>query len=192
MPDGGLAPEAMREEFTHKRDGKTLVPLAVFAVNARFRLAVYQGQISAQDIVIKYKQKSPDGEWSRLRTPKHIHWAVDIILKMHADKAQTQAFLDFLIRLWNDTQGWQNAQVRSRALSVPALLADCRRELQQFEDLGSKGEYSIRFLILLAKLLMLQEKTNRQDAYFFRNLLEALKQGEDIFRIVSTATHRGR
>jgi len=39
---------------------------------------------------------------------------------------------------------------------------------------------------------MIQEKTNRADAYMFKNLLEALKKGEDIFSIVSIATHRGR
>jgi len=37
-------------------------------------------------------------------------------------------------------------------------------------------------------MLMLQEKTNRPDAYMFKNLLDALLEGEDIFRIVSTAS----
>jgi len=192
MPDAPTAEDARRKEFTHRREGKTLVPLAVFAVNDRFRLAVYQGQISPHDIRIKYKQKSPNGTWSRLRTPKHIHWAADVMIKLNEDRAQTQAFLEFLIRLWNRTQGWQSAEERHRALDMEQLLADCRSELAQFEALSARGEYSLRFLVLLAKLLMLQEKTNRPDAHAFGNLLEELWQGKDIFRIVSAATMRGR
>jgi hypothetical protein len=42
--------------------------------------------------------------------------------------------------------------------------------------------------LLIAKLLMIQEKTNREDAYMFKKLLERLKEGKDIFSIVSTAT----
>ena len=44
------------------------------------------------------------------------------------------------------------------------------------------------FLILLAKLLMLQEKTNRPDAYMFKRVLDGLKRGEDLFKVLSTAT----
>jgi hypothetical protein len=42
----------------------------------------------------------------------------------------------------------------------------------------------------VAKILMVQEKTNMEEAYMFKNLLDALKEGNDIFRIVSIATHR--
>jgi len=41
-------------------------------------------------------------------------------------------------------------------------------------------------------LKFIQEKTNMPEAYMFKKLLEALKKGEDIFSIVSIATHRGR
>ena len=44
------------------------------------------------------------------------------------------------------------------------------------------------FLILLAKLFMLQEKTNRPDAYMFKRVLDGLKRGEDLFKVLSTAT----
>jgi hypothetical protein len=60
----------------------------------------------------------------------------------------------------------------------------------QYAALAQKGEYSVKFLILLAKLLMAQEKTNNNQAYMFRQLLEALKNHNNIFKIVSTATHR--
>ncbi len=70
------------------------------------------------------------------------------------------------------------------------LLNDVNREAVQYVALAQKGEYSVKFLILLAKLLMAQEKTNNNQAYMFRQLLEALKNHNNIFKIVSTATHR--
>jgi len=45
---------------------------------------------------------------------------------------------------------------------------------------------------LLAKLLMIQEKTNLETAYMFKNLLEALRGKGDIFSVVSIASHTGR
>ncbi len=55
------------------------------------------------------------------------------------------------------------------------------------------GEYPINFVLILLLLLMIQEKTNRTDAYMFRQILdELLKDNMDIFSIVSTSTFRGR
>ena len=39
---------------------------------------------------------------------------------------------------------------------------------------------------------MVQEKTNLKTAYMFKKLLEKLRKNEDIFSIVSTATHNGK
>lgn len=40
---------------------------------------------------------------------------------------------------------------------------------------------------------MLQEKTNREDAYMFKRLLETLKKCDgSIWNMVSTATFRGK
>ena len=61
---------------------KNMNPLAVFPVNGTYILAVYKGSLSEYDLLIKYRQLE-DGRWSRIRTPKHIHWAVDILIKQH-------------------------------------------------------------------------------------------------------------
>ena len=37
---------------------------------------------------------------------------------------------------------------------------------------------------------MVQEKTNREDAYMFEKVLESLRDSKDIFHIVSAATHK--
>ena len=55
------------------------------------------------------------------------------------------------------------------------------------------GEYPIDFVLVLILLLMVQEKTNRPDAFMFKKILdELLKEEMDIFTIVGTSTFRGR
>jgi hypothetical protein len=162
-------------------------PIKVFQINDNTMMAIYKGSLSPFDILIKYRQKLKNGKWSRIRTPKHIHWTVDILMKMQTYKELTQEFLDFFIDVWNKTTPIKSEQER-QSIEPNALLNISKEETERFQDLGKKGEYSIRFLILLAKLLMLQEKTNRADAYMFKRVLEGLKSGEDLFHVISTAT----
>lgn len=180
------------EEFmSFNKDGKKIRPLRVFEINNDFIVGVYQGSLSEYDILIKYRQ-NVKGQWSRIRTPKHIHWAVDILIKIYEDREKSQEFLDFLIDVWNQTKPIKSRDEQEKFLSIENLLHVNQNEIEKYEKLGEKGEYSIRFLILLAKLLMAQEKTNLETAYMFKKLLDALKVGEDIFNIISVATHRGR
>lgn len=51
-------------------------------------LYVFQGDISPFDILIKYKKDE-----TRIRTPKHIHWAVDMLMKMQCEKQLSKNFL---------------------------------------------------------------------------------------------------
>jgi len=164
--------------------------LKQFPVNEHFQIGVFQGKQSKYDILIKYKQLINSG-WTSPRTPKHIHWAIDILIKQYEAPQDTEKFLDFLISQWNTTCPIRTEEEREKILSVEKLLEDVNIEAKEYESLAKKGEYSIKFLILLLKLLMLQEKTNRPDAYIFKQILDKLKNHSEIFSIVSTATFRG-
>ena len=164
-------------------------PLAEFPVNGTFYVAIYQGSLSPYDVLIKYRQFE-DGKWSRIRTPKHIHWAVDILIKQHMENNATEQLIDSLIDLWDNTiQPIRSEEERERVLDPATLLAEVNAEASNYNALAGKGEYSVKFLLLLARLLMVQEKTNYEGAFMFRNLLEQLREHNDIFKIVSTATH---
>ena len=162
--------------------------LAEFPVNGSYIIGIYQGSISDFDILIKYRQLE-DGVWSRIRTPKHIHWAVDILIKHYSDIKTTDHLLDFLLELWDRTSPIKTEAERAHLLRTESLLEEVNTEAAKYAALANHGEYSVKFLILLAKLLMIQEKTNRNDAYMFKTLLEQLREHNDIFRIVSTATY---
>ena len=172
-----------------RRDGIEHNPIKKFQVNDNIIIAVYKGSLSPLDILIKYRQKLKNGRWSRIRTPKHIHWTVDILMKMQTFKDLTQEFLDFFIDIWNQTTPIKSERER-QSLDLKNLLDISKEEVERFKKLSKKGEYSVKFLILLAKLLMLQEKTNRADAYMFKKVLAGLKKGEDLFHVISKATLR--
>ena len=184
--------ENLKEWMSFNRDGKFFEPLAIFEPEPKIVVGVYQGSLSKLDILIKYCQVKVDGKWSNIRTPKHIHWAVDLLIKMHSNREKIQSFLDFLLEIWNQTERWTKEEDRKSALDIKNLLEKHADKIAEYKDLSHLGEYRIEFLILLAKLLMFQEKTNREDAYMFKKLLEALKKGEDIFSIVSRASFGGR
>ena len=187
-----MTPEELKKTMTFNENDAPVVPLEVFEVNGSFIVGVYQGSFSKFDILIKYRQKKLDGTWSRIRTPKHIHWAVDILIKFHEDKKKTQEFLDFLIGVWQSIEPIKDKKAQQDRLNLEDLLQDSKEKITEYDSLGTKGEYSVKFLILLAKLLMIQEKTNLETAYMFKSLLEALCRGDDIFSIVSIASHTGR
>ena len=171
---------------------KDIEPLTIIKVNDTYILAVYQGSLSGYDLLIRYRQrdKSTKSGWSRIRTPKHIHWAVDAIIKMQHNDEETKKFLEFLINLWDtQIQPLKSREERDLLLNVEKLKKEANIEANRYPQLANKGEYSIKFLYLIAKLLMVQEKTNLSNAYMFKNLLDALKVHKDIYKIVSIATH---
>jgi len=186
-----MAQQELKEFMNFRKGREVKTPLTIFEVNGSYIIGVYQGSISDFDILIKYRQKI-NGKWSRMRTPKHIHWAVDILIKLHEDKTKTQTFLDFLLGVWGRTLPIKSKEQQQDVLSIDSLLRDSQDLINEYETLSSKGEYSIKFLILLAKLLMTQEKTNLETAYMFKNLLDALRGKGDIFSVVSIASHTGR
>ena len=173
-----------------KKDGETFSPIAEFRINGKIILAIYEGALSSFDILLKYRQIDDKGKWSRIRTPKHIHWTVDVLMKLQQDKSLTKDFLSCMLDEWNKTVPIESEETR-QSLNPEELLHLSSAEIEKYEELSKAGEYSIKFLILLAKLLMLQEKTNRRDAYMFEKLLGSIRNGDDLFQIISKASYTG-
>lgn len=149
-------------------------------------LYVFPGKLSQFDILIKYKK---DG--NKIRTPKHIHWVVDILLKMENKKTKTRQFLKKIKQIWENSQPMTNRQYETLCNLIQNGLNAI--DITQFEELNSYGEYSIDFLYVLMQLLSTQEKTNRNDAYMFGQIIDELLELDlDIFRILSKAGFGGR
>lgn len=147
---------------------------------------VFQGTLSQFDIVIKYKK---DG--TRIRTPKHIHWVVDILMKMQGNEALAKRYLRAIQNCWNACVPLTNNDYAT----LKALIENGENDIdiEQYFALNDFGEYDVEFLYVLMELLAVQEKTNRADAYMFGKIIEELLEADrDIFKIISTAGFGGR
>jgi hypothetical protein len=112
---------------------------------------------------------------------------------MHYNNKDTKRFISFLINQWdNYIQPITSDEGRRLILNVEKLKDEANSESSKYPLLASKGEYSIKFLYLIAKLLMIQEKTNYTEAFMFRALLKALEDQKDIYKIVRIATQTRR
>ena len=149
-------------------------------------ICVFQGNLSLFDIVIKYKK---DGK--RIRTPKHIHWVVDILMKMQGNEELTKKYLLAIQNCWNTCVPLSNNDFETLKNLIENGEKDI--EIEQYFDLNAFGEYDVEFLYVLMELLAVQEKTNRADAYMFGKIIEELLEADrDIFKIISTAGFGGR
>ena len=111
---------------------------------------------------------------------------------MQENPSLTQLFVDKLLEAWEKTERISTKKQRKKLLNLDYLLKDFD-EYKQFQVLEKKRRYSIKFLLLLTRLLMIQEKTNREDAYQFKKCLETLRdQHSFIYDIISKATYNGR
>lgn len=155
-------------------------------VFTEYIIYVFQGKLSEFDIVIKYRK---DG--TRIRTPKHIHWVVDVLMKMQGNEELTKRYLLAIQNCWNTCRPLRNNDYAT----LKALIRNGESAINivQFTTLNQYGEYDVEFLYVLMELLAVQEKTNRADAYMFGRIIEELLDiDRDIFKIISTAGFGGR
>lgn len=166
-----------------KNGTKTAIIEFVFA---DYVIYVFQGELTQFDIVIKYRK----GE-KRIRTPKHIHWVGDILMKMQGNEVLAKRYLGAIQNCWNTCVPLPGNDFDT----LKALVEDGEDaiDIEQYAPLNEFGEYDVEFLYVLMELLAVQEKTNRADAYMFGNIIDELLEADrDIFKIISTAGFGGR
>ncbi len=172
-------------EGTYFIDNKRKKSIIEFVFND-YIIYVFQGSLSQFDILIKYRK---DG--TRIRTPKHIHWVVDFLMKMQGNEPLAKEYLIAIQKCWNTCAPLSNNDYTTLKALIEG--GEDEIEIQYFSELNLYGEYDVEFLYVLMELLAVQEKTNRSDAYMFGNIIEELLETDrDIFKIISTAGFGGR
>ena len=149
---------------------------------------VFPGTISQNDIWIKFRDYNIPR--SKIRTPKHIHWAVDILIKKFSNPGLTNAFLNDMLTRWNQITPLPNRQMQTILRNL--VYSQSGRFIASYQPLNAAGFFSIEFLTHLMELLMLQEKTNNPQAYMFSRVVNSLLNSTDLYKILSTAGYRGR
>jgi len=171
-----------------KNNGIEKTAIAEFRIND-YVLYAFQGSLSDNDIYLKYR-KYNNGVKSRIRTPQHIHWIVDLLMKRQANSRLTLEFVRKIKNIWIESTPLTNNDFDS--LKQLVINKSQEIEINRFVSLKS-GEYDIEFLYTLIVLLIYQEKTNRSDSYLMGKIIDAMSKEElDIFAIISAANLRGR
>ena len=144
-----------------------------------------RGHNPDHDILIKYQE---DGK--RVRTPKHIHWVIDVLIKKEHNKELTLKFLKYLRDMYNRVKGFESKEDRETC----ELKETIHEKLKEFKELNNYGEYSIEFIGHLIELMIKMEKNTPPEnpARVFKELMDAMIQEKEIFVIVSKATQIGK
>ena len=178
--------KAVKGTKNKKINGKELTSIVDIFFDNKYTIYVFQGSISENDIIVKYSE-----EGKKMRTPKHIHWAVDLLLKLQAEKELTRSFIKEIRNDWKKCKPLKNNDEKTLVSLVDNYIEIT--DISKYKELDNYGEYDVEFLIVLMTLLMTQEKTNREDAYMFGRVLDSLMEDElDIFAIMSASGFGGR
>jgi len=143
-------------------------------------ILVSRGIKSNYDFRVHYQEPG-----KRVRTPKHIHLIIDLYMKLTGNKELTMRLLDHIINN-------MILKVRPSTEFPPEIQIFSQEHISQFKELDDYGEYSVEFLLVVTELIMIQEKTNYPNGTMNLRLFQKLRNGADIFEVVSTATFTGR
>jgi hypothetical protein len=128
---------------------------------------------------VKYQEKG-----KRVRTPKHIHWAIDLLIKKEHRPELVTALVNYLIAMWSKIEPFSTKADQQQC----ELRFTNPENLAPYKELDNYGEYPVEFIGRVIELMMLEEKTGNRDAFMFKGVLEAIRDDKEIFEIVSRAS----
>ncbi len=170
-----------------KRDGKEHIAIKEISLADGTIIGVFEGSRGANpdhDILIKYQESG-----KRLRTPKHIHWVIDLLIKKEHNRELTLRFMKYLRDMYDQVDSFKSKEDRENC----ELKETTTAKLKPFQELNKYGEYKVDFIGHLIELMIKMEKNTTPDkpARVFRELMDAMIQEKEIFVIVSKATQIG-
>lgn len=169
----------------------TVLSIADVACTNGYVIHIFQGSLSPNDILLKYSGPNVRS----VRTPKHVHWAVDLLLKKENKPLLTDDFLRDVQKMWSSCFPLTGNSFIDIKNYVDSYYSSFNHS--KYAALDSFGEYPSDFLFVLLSLLAVQEKTNATHngttaVMFGKVVAELLKTNLDIFKIMSTAGFGGR
>jgi hypothetical protein len=140
------------------------------------------------DFVIKFLEP---GSRKETRTPAHIHWVVDLLLKAETHRDTVAAFVKFYRAFYESVDAFESVDERNSY--QPVTPARVRR---RFGELSHHGTYSLEYLSYLLELFAICEKASPRPIKMFPELLSTLQRyfaGErDFVQVLGAAVPRSR
>src|SRR3989338_8350468 len=95
---------------------------------------VYEGTLSDNDLLIKFRDKRIAG--TQERQPSHIHWAVDLLIKKDNQPELTNSFLKAMLERWYQIKSLDNREcqtvINNLIISKDKEFIDKYQELDKF------------------------------------------------------------
>src|SRR3989344_2014378 len=111
-----------------KRDGKEHVAIKEISLADGTVIGVFEGSRGANpdhDILIRYQENG-----KRLRTPKHIHWVIDLLIKKEHNRELTLGFMRYLRNIYDRVEGFKSKDDRQNC----TLTETMPEKLKPFEE----------------------------------------------------------
>src|SRR3989344_9142607 len=99
-----------------KKKGETIKPARKYSIKEISLsdgtiIGVFEGDrgfIKDHDIIIKYQEKG-----KKVRTPKHIHWVIDLLIKKEHKPKLTIKFMKYLREMYDKVDGFKSKEDRT-------------------------------------------------------------------------------
>ncbi len=119
-----------------------------------------RGYDKDRDILIRYKEGK-----KRIRTPKHIHWVIDLLVKKEHNRELTLKFMSYLRGIYDKVESFKSKEDRKNC----EFKETTQEKLKPFEELNKYGEYKVDFIGHLIELMIKMEKNPSISDYLLIN-----------------------
>lgn len=179
--------DSARDVLHYHKGGELHKSLQVFHLADGTLLGMFQGNRGDRpdlDFVIKFLTPGP---CKKLRTPKNLHWVVDILMIGKADPAGALKLTRSLLECYQGAQAFKSARARNAFQPEKA-----QKIAQEFQHLDKKGAVSVAFVTHIVELFSICEKASPRDTKMFENLLLVLVDyfdgRKDYYQVLNATT----
>ena len=154
--------------YRHK--GEEHKSISVFETSDGTLIGIFQGSKGDNpelDFIVKFL--SP-GSKQRMRTPKNVHWVVDLLIRGNRNRNEAAALVDALIDCYERAEPF--VSVEARAEYAPE---EARKIAKQFAHLQDEGLLPVDFVSMVIELFSICEKASPREKKMFRELLGTVK-----------------
>jgi hypothetical protein len=156
--------------LSYRSDGKNHESISVFTTSDGTLIGIFQGEKGDNpdlDFIVKFL--SP-GRRHRLRTPKNVHWVVDLLIRGNRDRKEAAALVDALINCYENAEPFGTEAARAGYAPEEA-----RKIAQKFSHLKDDGLLPVEFVSMVIELFSVCEKASPREKKMFRELLGTVK-----------------
>ncbi len=119
-----------------------------------------------------------------MRTPKHMHWLLDLILKKEKYPTLTDQFVDMLKNKYAEISALTEVSYEHYCSLVEGLFEE---DLEEYSQLSNAGEYPVEFVYMIITILIAQEKTNYPEGGLFQDMLTSVQyENIEVFKLLGS------